>query len=108
MDVDALRSCLAQHHTTYIASSNYTVDSTSFKQFYPYFYELSSTAFDKLLPTWLDRLTPTGTAHLVVQKHLGSDSLQRWLAGQGWATTRLAARAAYRILAVTARTDPTP
>jgi 16S rRNA (guanine1207-N2)-methyltransferase len=69
---------------------------------------IGKPALHTLLTTWLDRLTPTGTAHLVVQKHLGSDSLQRWLTGQGWATTRLAARAAYRILAVTARTDPAP
>jgi 16S rRNA (guanine1207-N2)-methyltransferase len=33
-----------------------------------------------LLLTWLPRLTVGGVAHLVVQKNLGSDSLQRWLA----------------------------
>jgi hypothetical protein len=32
-----------------------------------------------MLMTWLPRLTPGGTAYLVVQKNLGSDSLQRWL-----------------------------
>ena len=37
-------------------------------------------------PTWLDRLTPAGRAVLVVQKHLGADSLQRWLIEQGWPT----------------------
>jgi len=69
---------------------------------------IGKQALHALLATWLDRLTPTGTAHLVVQKHLGSDSLQRWLTDQGWTTTRLASRAAYRILAVTARTEPAP
>jgi 16S rRNA (guanine1207-N2)-methyltransferase len=29
--------------------------------------------------TWLPRLAPGGAAYLVVQKNLGSDSLQRWL-----------------------------
>jgi 16S rRNA (guanine1207-N2)-methyltransferase len=29
---------------------------------------------------WLPRLSPGGTAYLVVQKNLGSDSLQGWLA----------------------------
>ena len=33
-----------------------------------------------LLLLWLPRLAPGGTAWLVVQKNLGSDSLQRWLA----------------------------
>jgi 16S rRNA (guanine1207-N2)-methyltransferase len=32
-----------------------------------------------LLRTWLPRLEPGGTAYLVVQKNLGSDSLQRWI-----------------------------
>jgi 16S rRNA G1207 methylase RsmC len=43
-------------------------------------------ALHELLMTWLPRLVPGGTAYLVVQKNLGSDSLQRWL------TTELAAR----------------
>ncbi|MBF4992805.1 methyltransferase [Arthrobacter gandavensis] len=34
-----------------------------------------------LLLLWLPRLAPGGTAWLVVQKNLGSDSLQRWLEG---------------------------
>ncbi|GAA5161143.1 class I SAM-dependent methyltransferase [Ornithinimicrobium tianjinense] len=33
----------------------------------------------ELMTTWLPRLTPGGTAYLVVQKNLGSDSLQAWL-----------------------------
>jgi 16S rRNA G1207 methylase RsmC len=36
-------------------------------------------ALHDLLMKWLPRLTPGGTAYLVVQKNLGSDSLQRWL-----------------------------
>ena len=35
-----------------------------------------------LLLTWLPRLAPGGTAYLVVQKNLGSDSLQRWLTAE--------------------------
>ncbi|RAY14019.1 MFS transporter [Actinomadura craniellae] len=59
----------------------------------------------ELLRTWLARLSPGGTAHLVVQRNLGSDSLQRWLIGQGWPTERVASRSAYRVLAVTARPE---
>lgn len=55
----------------------------------------------ELLSTWLARLSsPDGRAWLVVQKHLGSDSLQRWLVSSGWPTQRLVSRAGYRVLEV--------
>jgi 16S rRNA (guanine1207-N2)-methyltransferase len=41
---------------------------------------VGKAALHRLLRTWLARLAPGGTAYLVVQKNLGSDSLQRWLA----------------------------
>ena len=66
---------------------------------------IGKTALHDLLLTWLPRLTPTGRAHLVVQKHLGSDSLQRWLTGQGFPTERIASRSAYRVLSVAPRTE---
>lgn len=61
---------------------------------------IGKPALHEMLTRWLSRLTPDGVAYLVVQKHLGSDSLQRWLAEQGWQATRVASRAAYRILKV--------
>jgi 16S rRNA (guanine1207-N2)-methyltransferase len=67
---------------------------------------IGKEALHELLITWLSRLTPDGTAHLVVQKHLGSDSLQRWLIENGWPAERVASRSAYRILAVPARSGP--
>ena len=33
-----------------------------------------------ILRTWLPRLAPRGRAYLVVQKNLGADSLQKWIA----------------------------
>jgi len=36
----------------------------------------------------------------VVGRNLGADSLHRWLDGQGWPVTRLAARSGYRLLRV--------
>ena len=48
-------------------------------------------------------LTPGGRAYLVVQRNLGADSLHRWLGEQGWPTARIASRAGYRVLEVTAR-----
>jgi 16S rRNA (guanine1207-N2)-methyltransferase len=55
-------------------------------------------ALHALLTGWLARLAPGGAAYLVVQRNLGSDSLQRWLAESGWPAQRVAARAGYRVL----------
>jgi len=53
-----------------------------------------------LLQQWLPRLKPDGAAYLVVQRNLGSDSLARWLAEQGYRVTRLKSKKGYRILEV--------
>ena len=55
----------------------------------------------ELLERWLSRLTPGATAHLVVHRHLGSDSLARWMGDQGWAVVRRASHDGYRLLDVT-------
>jgi 16S rRNA (guanine1207-N2)-methyltransferase len=59
---------------------------------------IGKRALHELLLTWLGRLAPDGEAVLVVQKHLGADSLQRWLVEQGFPTDRIASRAGYRLL----------
>jgi 16S rRNA (guanine1207-N2)-methyltransferase len=51
-----------------------------------------------LLLRWLSRLTPAGSAALVVQKHLGADSLQTWLIQHDLPTERIASKAGYRVL----------
>jgi hypothetical protein len=43
---------------------------------------------------------PDGVAWLVIARHLGGDSLQQWLIGQGWAATRHASQKGYRVLKV--------
>jgi 16S rRNA (guanine1207-N2)-methyltransferase len=63
---------------------------------------VGKAALHDLLDRWLPRLAPGGHALLVVQKHLGADSLHRWLAERGWAVDRLASRMAYRVLDVRA------
>lgn len=63
-------------------------------------------ALHELLLRWLPRLRPGGTAHLVVGKNLGSDSLQRWLVEQGWPTERLVSEKGFRVLVVTAPDAP--
>ncbi len=61
---------------------------------------IGKAALHDLLAVWLPRLAPTGTSVLVVQKHLGSDSLHRWMEGEGWRVRRIGARAGYRLLQV--------
>jgi len=61
---------------------------------------IGKDALHALLGGWLARLGPGGSAYLVVGRNLGADSLHRWLAGQGWPVTRLAARSGYRLLQV--------
>jgi 16S rRNA (guanine1207-N2)-methyltransferase len=60
-------------------------------------------ALHAMLSAWLGRLAPGGRAHLVVQRNLGADSLQRWLQGEGLAATRIASRSGYRVLEVVSR-----
>lgn len=62
---------------------------------------IGKAALHDLLLRWFARLAPGGEAVLVVQKHLGSDSLQRWLTEQGWPTERLVSRQSYRLLHTT-------
>ncbi|MFN8023355.1 MAG: methyltransferase [Acidimicrobiales bacterium] len=67
---------------------------------------IGKAALHELLLRWLDRLdrlAEGAEAHLVVQKHLGSDSLQRWLGEQGHPTDRVATGAGFRVLRVRAR-----
>ncbi len=58
-------------------------------------------ALHDMLTHWLGHLSPQGVAHLVVQKHLGSDSLASWLERRGHQVERISSRAGYRILEVT-------
>jgi 16S rRNA (guanine1207-N2)-methyltransferase len=61
---------------------------------------IGKPALHELLSSWLARLASGAAAYLVVQRNLGSDSLQRWLAETGWDSRRIAARAGYRVLEV--------
>ena len=62
-------------------------------------------ALHDLLLRWLPRLAPGGRAALVVHKHLGADSLARWLTEAGYPTDRLRSRMGYRLLEVRERTE---
>lgn len=63
-----------------------------------------------LLMKWLPRLEPGCDAWLVVQRNLGSDSLQRWLQAElpkDFAVTRAATNKGYRVLRVRRRSGVT-
>jgi len=63
---------------------------------------IGKPALHALLRFWLQRLQqPDGVAWLVVHKHLGADSLSRWLETEGYESTKVRSRQGYRILKVT-------
>lgn len=57
-----------------------------------------------VLERWLPRLAPDGVAWLVINRHLGGDSLHTWLVGQGWSVARMASQKGFRVLRVTRKT----
>jgi len=57
---------------------------------------IGKEALHALLRRWLPRVD--GSAYLVVQKHLGADSLQRWLTEEGWRCEKVRSRKAFRVL----------
>jgi 16S rRNA G1207 methylase RsmC len=63
---------------------------------------IGKQALHELLSSWLPRLAPGGRALLVVHKHLGSDSLERWLAETmtDFRVSRLDSSKGYRIISV--------
>jgi len=61
---------------------------------------IGKIALHALLLAWLGRLREDGTATLVVQKHLGADSLQKWLTAEGYPTDRIASKSGFRLVAV--------
>ena len=64
---------------------------------------VGKAALHELLRTWLPRLAPGGAAHLVVQRNLGSDSLQGWITRElGMPCTRRASTKGFRVLEVKA------
>jgi 16S rRNA G1207 methylase RsmC len=58
-------------------------------------------ALHELLSVWMERLVPEASTWLVVNRHLGSDSLAAWLTGRGWDVRRAASKSGYRVLEVT-------
>ena len=61
---------------------------------------IGAAGLHALLEEWIPR---AAVSYLVVQKHLGSDSLARWMSAEGWTVERLLSRVGYRILRVVPR-----
>ncbi len=64
---------------------------------------IGKEALHQLLTTWLNRLSPDGSAWLVVSKNLGADSLQTWINGGGagaFQCERMASKKSFRVLQV--------
>jgi 16S rRNA G1207 methylase RsmC len=61
---------------------------------------VGKSALHAMLTSSLARLAGGGRAVLVVNRHLGADSLQRWLIDAGWDVDRLASRRGFRLLEV--------
>ncbi len=62
---------------------------------------IGKAALHELLRRWLPRLADGGTAYLVVQRNLGSDSLARWIeADIGMPCARLTSHRGFRVLQV--------
>jgi 16S rRNA (guanine1207-N2)-methyltransferase len=61
---------------------------------------LGKPALHELLVTWIGRLEEDGVATLVVQRHLGADSLAAWLTGLGHRVERVRSKGGYRVLEV--------
>ena len=59
---------------------------------------IGKEALHALLLRWLPTLAPGGRAVMVVGKHLGADSLSRWLGEQGWPTQRIGGAKQFRVL----------
>ena len=68
-----------------------------------------SAAGNFLLERWIPRLDERADAWLVVQRNLGSDSLQRWLAAtfeRGYSVQRAATGRGFRVIKVRRHGSP--
>ncbi len=61
---------------------------------------LGKEALRDLLLRWIGRLEPGAAATLVIQRHLGADSLAAWFAGLGYRVERIRSKGGYRVLEV--------
>lgn len=61
---------------------------------------IGKEAMRKLIGTWMARLKEGGKAYMVVNKHLGSDSLMAWMKEEGWKAQKIKSSKGYRVIEV--------
>jgi len=66
---------------------------------------IGKEALHTLLDRWMPLLPSDGEARMVVGRHLGSDSLARWMDTRGWTVERLASARGFRVLRVSVPTQ---
>ena len=66
---------------------------------------LGKAALHDLLRHWIGKLEPDAVATLVVQRHLGANSLAAWLVELGYPVERVRSKGGYRVLEVHAAAD---
>lgn len=101
LDLTARNAAAAHAPNVVVAAPEDVPDDTLFASIYsnpPV--RLGKEPLHALLLRWLPRLRADAIAYLVVQRHLGADSLAAWLATEGYRVTRARSRQGYRLLEV--------
>lgn len=110
VDVNERAMDLARHNAESLGRNNIHVSTAEIVQADVTFdliwsnppIRVGKAVLHSLMTTWLPRLAPGGSAFLVVQRNLGSDSLHKWLQQElpDLQTTRFTSVKGYRILRV--------
>jgi 16S rRNA G1207 methylase RsmC len=105
VDINERANLLCQQNATALGLTNITVGVPPSGELIDELWSnppirVGKAALYELLDEWLARLAPTGRALLVVQKHLGADSLQKDYIARGFGVKRLASKRGFRILEV--------
>lgn len=66
---------------------------------------IGKDALHRVMNEWIPRVNPGAPIWLVVQKHLGADSLHRWLSERGAQVSRVSSKAGFRVLRVHLESD---
>ena len=61
---------------------------------------IGKEAMRSLIASWMERLKEGGKAYMVVNRHLGSDSLMAWMKEEGWKAEKIKSSKGYRVIEV--------
>ncbi|MFP7695963.1 class I SAM-dependent methyltransferase [Trueperella sp. LYQ143] len=105
IDVNARARTLAAHNAARAGYNNVTITEDASLTDIDLLWSnppirIGKSALHNLLSHWLDRLAPHGVAYLVVQRHLGADSLLSWLQESGYPADKVGSQKGFRVLRV--------